>query len=135
MKTTDKKRGRVTAAPLANHQSKHIHINHMKRIPPIDIPGGGIVNLPPAEVERAEALALDDKTIWALTDLIFSQKDPEGPVSLAGRLPPVCPYHFRDLTKMWLAALSAGIGGVISVINYVVSMSVPAVRLAHFLFQ
>jgi hypothetical protein len=54
----------------------------MKRIPPIiDIPGGGIVNLPPAEVERAEALALDDKTIWALTDLIFSQKDPEGPVS------------------------------------------------------
>lgn len=53
----------------------------MKRIPPRDILGGGIVNLPPAEVERAEALALDDKTIWALTDLIFSQKDPEGPVS------------------------------------------------------
>ena len=29
----------------------------MKRIPPIDIPGAGIVNLPPEEVERAEALA------------------------------------------------------------------------------
>ena len=53
----------------------------MKKLPPIDIPGGESVNLPPEEIERAEALALDDKTIWALTDLIFSQKDPEGPVS------------------------------------------------------
>ena len=53
----------------------------MKKLPPIDIPGGESVNLPPEEIERAEALALDDTTIWALTDIIFSQKDRTAPPS------------------------------------------------------
>ena len=35
---------------------------------------------------------------------------------------------------MWLAALSAGIGGVISVINYVVSMSGPRVSVDYSFF-
>ena len=53
----------------------------MEQLPPIDIPGGESVSLPPEEIERAEALALDDATIWALTDIIFSQKDRTAPPS------------------------------------------------------
>lgn len=53
----------------------------MKKLPPIDIRGPENVNLPAEEIERAEALALDDATIWALTDIIFSQKDRTAPPS------------------------------------------------------
>ena len=48
---------------------------------PINIPGSDIGNLPPEEVSLADALALDDRTIMALVDLIFSQQDPEAPPS------------------------------------------------------
>lgn len=47
-----------------------------KSTPPINIPEAKIVNLPTDEVCLADALALDDRTIMALVDLIFSQKDP-----------------------------------------------------------
>lgn len=49
--------------------------------PPINIPERKIVNLPPEEVSLADALAMDDRTIMALVDLIFAQKDPDAPVS------------------------------------------------------
>lgn len=39
------------------------------------------VNLSPEDVARAEALALDDGTIRALVEIIFSQKDDRAPLS------------------------------------------------------
>jgi len=53
----------------------------LKSLASIDIPGRENVNLPEKEVCLADALALDDRTIMALVDLIFSQQDPDAPVS------------------------------------------------------
>ena len=53
----------------------------MKTPSSIDIPGQEIVNLPEEAVCLADALALDDRTIMALVDLIFSQQDTDAPVS------------------------------------------------------
>ena len=39
----------------------------------MNIPKSEIVNLPPDEVAMAAALALDDKVVQALVELIFSQ--------------------------------------------------------------
>ena len=72
------KKGCISATLFTNQI-----INNTKRIqsmkktfPTINIPPPKIGNLPPEEVSLADALAMDDRTIMALVDLIFSQKDP-----------------------------------------------------------